>query len=102
MREETSSSRTSREREIQTLTSDLTERDWEIRLFFYRFIVEHGRAPDIDETAERLRMSSDDVRNSFHRLHGPHQIVLDGDTDNIRMAISLPAIPTKHRVWIDG
>lgn len=84
------------------MTAELTERDWEIRLFIYRFIVEHGRAPGVDETAARFRISCDDARTSYHRLHGPHQIVLDDGTDTIRMAIPLSAIPTKHLVRIDG
>ncbi len=80
----------------------LTELDWQIRLFIYRSIVDEGGAPSVDEMADAFAITPEAARQSIYRLERPHQIVLEPGTDRIRMAIPLSAVPTPHRVWIDG
>ena len=85
-----------------TLPTLLTDLDSQIRLFVYRFIIDEGRAPSLNEAADAFGITAGAALQSFHRLTRPHQIVLESGTDRIRMAIPLSAIPTAHRVWIDG
>ncbi len=84
------------------MNTNLTTVDWKIRLFIYRFIVEEGRAPTVEETADEFAISPNEARRAFHRLERPHQIVLEPGTARIRMAIPLAAVSTPHRVWIGG
>ena len=83
------------------MTADLTDRDWAVRLHIYRYIIDNGHAPSVDEIAAAFDMLVDDTQEALHRLERRHQIVLEPGTDDIRMAIPLSAIPTSHRVRID-
>ncbi len=74
--------------------------DHAVRLYIYRFIIDEGRAPSVDEIAASHDLSVEDARQAVHRLERPHQIVLEPDTDDIRMAIPLSTIPTVHRVRV--
>lgn len=83
-----------------TFPSPLTEQDWQVRQFVYEFFIEHARPPTIQESAEHYSLSLEQTRESYHRLHERHALVLDGDTDNVRMAFPLSAVPTLFQVTI--
>ncbi len=80
----------------------LNERDWQLRLHLYRFIVDHNRPPTATEAAIAFNMSEDDVRASYQRLHDTHVIFLEPGTASVRMAHPLSAVQTPYRVSVYG
>lgn len=80
----------------------LSERDWQIRLHIYQFIVEHARPPMAGETADHFGMVEADVREAYQRLHDGHALFLEPGTADIRMANPLSGVETPYRVTIDG
>lgn len=76
----------------------LSEQDWRIRLHVYRHFVAHGRPPAYAEVARQLRITADEARHAYHRLHDGHALFLEPGTDAIRMAHPLSAVPTPYRV----
>lgn len=80
--------------------SELSDRDWSIRMHIYRFIIDTGRAPSVGAIAATFGIPVTDARQTLHRLERPHQIVLEPGGDEIRMAIPLSTFPTAHRVRI--
>jgi hypothetical protein len=78
------------------------EEDWHIRLAIYRYFVANGRPPDHAEIARELTIPVEEARQAYRRLHDRHQLVLDPDTDTIRMANPLSAVPTSYRVFVGG
>lgn len=83
-----------------TSPSPLTEQDWHIRQFVYEFFIEHERPPRVQESAEHNALPLEQARESYQRLHEHHALVLERDTNNIRMAFPLSAVPTPFRVTI--
>ena len=75
--------------------------DIDLRNATYQLFVELGRAPDAAEVAEVAGVSEATVRESWHRLHGAHALVLD-DAGEIRMANPFAARPTPFRVEAGG
>jgi hypothetical protein len=59
----------------------------------YAAFVELGRAPRAAELG-----GEEDVRAAWRRLHDAHALVLDPETDEIRMANPFSAVPTAYRV----
>ena len=51
--------------------------DLAIRNVTYRAFVELGRAPRVDDVAERAAVTADDVASAWRRLHDAHALVLD-------------------------
>ena len=84
------------------MAASLSERDWQIRLYIYRFLVEHARPPATRETAAHFGMEDDEVREAYQRLHDAHTIFLDPGTCEVRMANPLSAVETPFRVTVDG
>jgi hypothetical protein len=76
--------------------------DIALRNLTYGLFVELGRAPSAGEVAERVGITVDDVTACWRRLHEAHAIVLDPDTDAIRMANPFSAVPTPYVVVADG
>jgi hypothetical protein len=74
------------------------QRDVEVRNLTYRLFVELGRAPTVDEVARAAARGRGDVEVAWRRLHDAHALVLDPDTNAIRMANPFSAVPTIHRV----
>ena len=79
---------------------ELTEQDWQIRLFVYTFFVDQERPPLYQEVARQFAISDEAARDAYHRLNERHAIFLDPGTDVILMAHPLSAIPTGYRVTI--
>ena len=76
--------------------------DLAIRNITYRAFVELGRAPGVDEVAERAAAPPDDVASAWGRLHDAHALVLDHVTGGLLMANPFSAVPTVHRVEAAG
>jgi hypothetical protein len=73
--------------------------DREVRLFVYRFFVEQGRPPSVEETATTLGSTAEEVAAGFRRLEDGHVLVLAPGTLNIWMANPLSAFPTPF--WVE-
>jgi len=69
-----------------------------VRLFVYRYIVEHGRPPSAAETATGMERPPDEVRAAYCRLHDGHALFLEPGTHSIRMAWPFSGVPTPFRV----
>ena len=82
--------------------STLTDDDWRIRLYVYRFFVEQARPPTTQETAQQFRLPEADVRAAYRRLHDGHALVLTPGSTEIRMANPLSAVPTPFEVTVNG
>jgi len=67
--------------------------DLDLRRRTYAYMVETGCAPRADELG-----GADDVRAGWRRLHDAHAIVLNSETEEIRMLNPLSAVPTAYRV----
>lgn len=80
----------------------LSERDWQIRLHIYQFIVEHARPPAAGETADHFGMIEADAREAYQRLHDAHTLFLEPGTINVRMANPLSGVETSYRVTVNG
>lgn len=72
--------------------------DNDVRLFVYRHFVEECRAPTIAETAQALDADPAQIRASFKSLGEGHVLVLQPDTDEIRMAMPFSAVRTDYTV----
>jgi hypothetical protein len=83
-------------------SSSLSEQDWQVRLFVYSFFVENERPPTYLEAAENFKLSAEEARETYHRLHDFHTLFLEPGTDSIRIANPLSAIPTNYLVHIKG
>ncbi len=80
--------------------TDLTDQDWQIRLFTYQFFIDHERPPTYHETAQHFSLNAEAGRAAYQRLNAAHAIFLDPGTDNIRMLHPLSAVPTPYRVQV--
>ena len=80
----------------------MDERDLELRNLTYGLFVELGRAPTPTEAAARAGSTAGDVVAAWRRLHDAHALVLNGATDELRMANPFSAVPTAYRVLADG
>ena len=76
--------------------------DSQIRLFVYRYIVEHGRPPTVAESATGMNRPPDDVQAAYARLHDGHALLLDTGTHTVRMAWPFSGVPTPFRVQANG
>ena len=80
----------------------LTDQDWAIRQFVYEFFVEHTRPPSVADTAHHFALAEDAARASYQRLNARHHLFLEPDTDAIRIANPLSAVPSCYRVHVWG
>lgn len=76
--------------------------DWTVRLFVYRYILEHERAPTPAETADGLQLAPRQARTAYERLHERHALFLEPGTVTIRMAHPFSGVPTPFRVHASG
>lgn len=74
----------------------------EIRNLTYRMFVELGRAPSREEVAGAADLSGVEAEAAWRALHRAHALVLDPDTNEIRMANPFSAVPTAYRVYAAG
>lgn len=85
-----------------SISSALSEHDWDIRLFAYEHFVKAERPPTVAETAAHFGLSEADAGLAHRRLHDNHALFLDMDTLAIRMANPLSAVETPFTVFING
>ena len=78
-----------------------THTDEPVRLFVYRFFLEHGRPPMPVETAGELGMTSAQAAAAVRRLADDHLLVLAPGTPYIWMANPLCALPSPFAVRAD-
>jgi hypothetical protein len=71
--------------------------DLALRRDTYAFFVEHGRAPAPAELG-----NPEDVVAAWRRLHDAHAVVLNPETDELRMLNPFSAVPTAYRVEAVG
>jgi hypothetical protein len=67
--------------------------DLRLRRRTYSFFVEHGHAPAAADLG-----SPEEVTAGWRRLHEEHALVLDPETDKLRMLNPFSAVPTAYRV----
>ena len=80
----------------------LSDLDWEIRSFVYRFFIEHGYPPAFSEAAEHFSLDQNAAQEAYLRLHRHHQLFLRPGTRQILMANPLSAVATNYRVITSG
>ncbi len=78
--------------------AELTEQDWQIRLFIFDFFLEQERPPTYQETARKFSLADEEARQCFERLNQNHRIFLEPGTRVIRMAHPFSAVATPYRV----
>lgn len=61
-------------------------------------MVDLGRAPTAAEIAHESGTTVDEVRKGWRRLHDAHALVLNMNTDELRMLNPFSAVPTAYRV----
>jgi Alkylmercury lyase len=74
----------------------------EVRNATYQRFVELGRAPSAQEVAGAVDRTRAQVGAAWRRLHGAHALVLDPETNEIRMANPFSAVTTSYRVQAAG
>lgn len=72
--------------------------DQAVRLFIFQWFVDHSRPPSVNEAAKSLNLTPEEVRQSCRRLHEGHIIVLESQSDEIRMMMPFSAVPTNYKV----
>ena len=77
-----------------------TEPSNKVRLHVMRQVIETGRVPKVDETANALGQPSEDVRQAHQQLAEAHVFVLEPGSFELRMASPFSAIPTPFEVAI--
>ncbi len=75
---------------------------WKVRAFVYRWFAEHAGAPEVDDIAHELDISSERAGAALLTLHDKHALLLEPGTTSIRMASPFSAIPTPHKTTING
>jgi hypothetical protein len=76
--------------------------DCTVRLFVYRYILEHERTPTVGETAEALQIDLGLARAAYERLHERHALLLEPGTVSVRMAHPFSGVQTPFRVHTNG
>ena len=82
--------------------SRIDESDIALRNTTYRLFVDLGRAPTAADVADDLATTPALVVEGWHRLHDAHALVLNANTDELRMANPFSAAPTAYRVNAAG
>lgn len=75
---------------------------WTVRLFIYRYLVEHERPPSTAETAVGLAIDPEQAQAAYRHLHERHAILLQPDSLTIRIANPFSAVPTGFRVHVNS
>jgi len=81
---------------------NLTQTDWDVRLFLYETIVSTGDVPPSAVIADHFDMTIAEATQVLRRLHDAHLIFLSPNTDELMMAFPLSAIETDYKVVVDG
>ncbi|RIK46493.1 MAG: hypothetical protein DCC58_03040 [Chloroflexi bacterium] len=80
----------------------LRERDWQVRLYIYQFLVAHTHPPTTAEAAQHFGLPEADARAAYQRLHDAHALFLQPGTTNVRMANPISAVETAYPVTVSG
>ena len=83
------------------MTTTDTRSDAAVRLFVYRFFLEHGRPPMPVETGLELGMTSAEAAAAVRRLAEAHLLVLAPGTPYVWLANPLSALPSPFAVRAD-
>ncbi len=75
---------------------------WQIRRFVYQHFADIARAPRVDETASRFKISVNDAGAFYTELNNRHAFFLEPNTLDIRMAFPFSAAPTDFTVQANG
>jgi hypothetical protein len=78
------------------------ELDLEAKLAIYEHFAAFGTRPSVDDIAARVGVAVPEVREIFARLRAQRVLVLEADSESIRMAPPFSGIPTQHRVTSVG
>ena len=76
--------------------------DTDVKLAIYQTTAASGRVPTADAVAASVGATREDVIASFGRLAAQRLLALDRGGEAIRMAPPFSAVPTQHRVRVDG
>ena len=76
----------------------MDQADIDLRNLTHGLFVKLGRAPAAEEVARGARSTIAEVEAGWRRLHDRHALVLDADTNELRMANPFSAIPTPYHV----
>ena len=79
---------------------DLTEADWDIRLYVYEALAASGFAPSVHVLGARFAIADAEARQALQRLHDAHALALAAESGEILMANPFSAAPTDYRVFI--
>ena len=78
------------------------ELDLEAKLAIYRHFAAVGTRPSVNDIAGQVGVTVPQAREIFARLRAQRVLVLEADTESIRMAPPFSGVPTQHRVTADG
>ncbi len=74
----------------------------DIRLFVYHTFVDKCRPPTADETAAAFGIDREQALQTFQQLAAERMLVLQPETQEIRMAMPFSAVPTAYTVHAGG
>jgi len=74
--------------------------DTRIRAAVYSSVADSGKMPTIDEVADTVGATVDEVKAAYARLYQRRLLVLEADGVSIRMAPPFSGVPTQHRVRV--
>ncbi len=72
--------------------------DLPVRNFIYRTLALTEQAPTIEDAAQALNVSPEEMQRAYRRLDEAHAILLHADGRGIRMANPFSGVPTPFRV----
>lgn len=84
------------------MANQLTEHDWQVRTFIYEFFVAQGHPPTTADTAQKFEIDEQEAIATYQRLNDAHQLYLEPNTHEIRMANPISAVATDYRVQVNG
>jgi len=76
--------------------------DIAVKLAVYRMTAASGRIPSAEAVAADVGATRDEVIEAFRRLRASRLLFLEEGGAAIRMAPPFSAVPTQHRVHVDG
>lgn len=76
--------------------------DKRLKTTIYQHFRATARPPAVAQLARQLDLSPDEVKAGLARLFTSRVLVLEADGVTIRMAPPFSAVPTQHRVTVEG
>ncbi len=81
----------------------MTELEQRVRLFIYRFVIQHDRCPTLNEIADQAGVVPIEAQEMLERLESDASaIVLSPRTGNLWLADPFAAMPTPYPVEAEG